>query len=191
LQEETEGGGTFKKFGSPGISEEAPVFFTMLEKFEKFNRMVSSWFEWIGFGAIFLMVVLTCVDVVGAKVFRAPVFGALDFMMLAQLIAVSFAASMALILGRHVQVEFFMRLFPKRVEAVIDCIIHFLGLVLFILIVWRLFLYGYHMKIGGEESMTARIDLYPFVYAAAVACIPVCLVLLQHLLSSILRVARK
>lgn len=163
----------------------------MLEKFEKFNRRICGWFEWIGFGAIFLMVVLTCVDVVGAKVFRAPVFGALDVMMLAQLIAVSFAASITLILGRHVQVEFFMALFPKRVEAVIDSIIHFLGLALFILIVWRLFLYGYNLKIGGEESMTARIDLYPFVYAAAVACIPICLVLLQQLLSSILRVARK
>ncbi|MCP4261677.1 MAG: hypothetical protein GY774_29870, partial [Planctomycetes bacterium] len=69
---------------------------------EKFNRWLSSFFEWIGFGAIFLMVVLTCVDVVGAKLFRAPVFGSLDVMMLAQLIAISFAVSMALILGRHV-----------------------------------------------------------------------------------------
>ena len=152
--------------------------------------MVSGWFEWIGFGAIFLMVAITCVDVVGAKLFRTPVFGTLDVMMLAQLIAISFAVSMALILGRHIQVEFFMALIPKRVQAVIDCIIHFLGLALFILIVWRLFLYGYHLKIGGEESMTARIALYPFVYAAAVACIPVCLVLLQRLLSSILRVVR-
>jgi len=163
----------------------------MLEKFEKFNRMVSGWFEWIGFGAIFLMVALTCVDVVGAKLFLTPVFGALDVMALAQLIAISFAVSMALILGRHIQVEFIMALFPKRVQAVIDCIIHFLGLALFILIVWRLFVYGYHMKIGGEESMTARIALYPFVYAAAVACIPVCLVFLQRLLSSVLRVVRK
>ena len=162
----------------------------MLEKFERFNRRISGWFEWVGFGAIFLMVALTFVDVIGAKIFRAPVFGALDVMMLAQLIAISFALSMALILGRHVQVEFFVPLLPKRVQAVIDCIIHFLGLALFILIVWRLFLYGYDIKIGGEESMTARIDLYPFVYAAAVACIPVCLVFLQRLLSSILRVVR-
>jgi len=58
--------------------------------------MVSGWAEWVGFGTIFLMVALTCVDVVGAKVFRLPVPGSLDVMMLAQLIAISFAAVMAL-----------------------------------------------------------------------------------------------
>ena len=143
----------------------------MLEKFEKFNRMVSGWMEWIGFGALFLMVILTCVDVVGAKMFRTPIFGALDIVMLAQLVAISFAVSMALILGRHIQVEFFVPLLPKRLQAVIDCIVHFLGLALFLLIVWRLFAYAYSLQTGGEESMTARIPLHPFVYGAAVATI--------------------
>ena len=76
---------------------------SMLDKFEKFNRRISAWIEWVGFAAICLMVALTCVDVIGAKIFRTPVFGALDVMMIAQLLAISFAGSMALILGRHVQ----------------------------------------------------------------------------------------
>ncbi|MBW2028578.1 MAG: TRAP transporter small permease [Deltaproteobacteria bacterium] len=163
----------------------------MLEKFEKFNRRLSGWFEWIGFFAIFLMVVLTCVDVFGAKLFRTPVFGALDVMMLAQLIAVSFAVSMALIAGRHVQVEFFVPLLPKRLQHLVDCIVHFLGFALFVFIVWRLFVYGYHMKIGGEESMTARIPLWPFAYAAAIGCVPVCLIFLQHFFCSIQKLVKK
>ena len=159
----------------------------MLEKFEKFNRTISLWIEWIGFGALFLMVVLTCVDVVGAKVFREPVFGSLDVMMLAQLIAISFGVSMALIMGRHVRVEFFIILLPKRLRSVISCFVNFLGLVLFILIVWRLFAFGHHLQIGGEESATARIPLYPFAYAAAAGFIPVCLVYTQQLITSIMR----
>ena len=162
----------------------------MLEKFEKFNKTISLWIEWIGFGALFLMVVLTCVDVVGAKVFRSPVFGSLDVMMLAQLIAISFGASMALILGRHVRVEFFIMLLPKRLRSVVSCFVNFLGLVLFLLIVWRLFAFGYHFQIGGEESATARIPLFPFVYAAAVACIPICLVYTQQFISSLLRTVK-
>ena len=163
----------------------------MLEKFEKFNRKLSGWVEWVGFGALFLMVVLTCVDVVGGKLFRAPVFGSLDIMMLAQLLAISSAGAMALILGRHVQVEFFMMLFPKRVQALVDCLIYFLCLAFFVIIVWRLFVYGYHLQIGGEESGTARIPLYPFAYMAALAIIPMCLVFLQQFMSSILRVGKK
>lgn len=162
----------------------------MLEKFERFNRKITGWAEWIGFGAIVLMVVLTCVDVVGAKVFRNPVFGALDIMMLAQLIAVSFAGAMALIQGRHVEVEFFMRLLPRRVQGVVDALINVLCLVFFVIVVWRLFVYGHFIQIGGEQTMTARIPMFPFAYASAVAIIPFCFIFLQHFLSSIVRVVK-
>ena len=162
----------------------------MLERFEKFNRVVGGWAEWIGFGAIFLVVALTCVDVLGAKLFRVPVPGSLDVVMLAQLIAISFAAVMALILDRHIRVEFFMRLFPKRVQAVVGCLVQLLCLILFVLIVWRLFVHGYHLQTGGEETPTARIPMSPFSYASALAMIPVCLVFLQKFLSAILRVIR-
>ena len=162
----------------------------MLDKFEKFNRRLSQGAEWIGFVAIFLIVVITCVDVVGAKVFRTPIFGALDFVMLAQLIAVSFAVAIALIMGKHVQVEFFVMLLPKRLQSGIDCIVNFLCMVLFTVIVWQLFAYGYGMQIGGEESMTARVPLAPFAYAAAVGCIPVCFIYLHKLLTSIVKTVK-
>jgi TRAP-type C4-dicarboxylate transport system permease small subunit len=163
----------------------------MLEKFERFNEKLCALVEWFGFGAIFLMVVLTCVDVFGAKVFRTPVFGAIDIMKIAQLIAISFATSMALILGRHVQVEFFVVLLPKRLQHACDIIVNLLGLALFVLIVWRLLAYGAHLKLGNEESATARITLYPFAYAAGAALIPACLVYLQQLLTSIAKVINK
>jgi TRAP-type C4-dicarboxylate transport system permease small subunit len=162
----------------------------MLDKFKKFNRRLSEGAQWIGFAALFLIVVLTSVDVVGAKVFRTPVFGALDAVILAQLIAISFAVAITLIMGRHVQVEFFVMLLPKRLQSGITCIVNFLGLGLFIVIVWRLFAYGYGMQIGGEESMTARIPVAPFAYAAAVGCIPVCLIYLEKLLTSIVKIVK-
>ena len=162
----------------------------MIEKFKKFNEKLSGWAEWIGFGAIFLMVAITCVDVLGAKLFLSPVFGALDIMMLAQLIAISFAASTALIRNRHVQVEFFMVIFPKRFQAIVDCLIKLLCLALFVVIVWRLLTHGYHLQTGGEETATARIPMSHFSYASAIGIIPVCLVLIQQFLSSVLRVVR-
>ena len=163
----------------------------MLEKFEKFNRKVSGWIEWAGFGALFLMVVLTCVDVIGAKLFLRPVFGALDVMALAQLIAISCAGAMALLVGRHVSVEFFMPLFPKRFQAISDCVVNLICLFLFVCIVWQLVVHGYHFQTGGEESMTARIPLAPFVYVSAVAMIPICLIFIQQFLSSFLKAVKK
>ncbi len=159
-----------------------------MEKFKRFNEILSAWAAWVAFGAIFLMVVLTCVDVLGAKLFRSPVFGSLDVMMLAQLIAVSFAAALALIQNRHVQVEFFVMLLPRRIQALIDGLIQLLCLSLFVLIVWRLFMHGYHLQTGGEETATAHIPMAPFAYASALGIIPVCLVFVQQFFSSILRV---
>lgn len=162
----------------------------MLEKFKSFNEAVSGWVEWIGFGAVFFMVVLTCVDVLGAKLFRLPVPGSLDMMMLAQLIAISFAAAMTLVRKRHVSVDFFVVLLPRRAQALIDCVVQLLCLGLFVVIVWRLFNHGYHLQTGGEQTPTIQVPVAPFSYAAALATVPVCLVFAQQLLGSIVRVVR-
>jgi TRAP-type C4-dicarboxylate transport system permease small subunit len=162
----------------------------MLEKFDRFNRKISGWVEWVGFSALFLMVVLTCVDVIGTKMFLTPVPGSLDITMLAQLIAVSFAGAMVLILDRHVQVEFFMIMLPKRYQDLVDAFINLICLFFFIIIVWRLFVHGYDLQTGGEVTMTAGIPMAPFTYASALAIIPFCLVFLQRFLSAILSVVK-
>lgn len=162
----------------------------MLGKFKRINETASRWAESIALAAIMVMVVLTCIDVLGAKLFRLPVPGSLDMMMLAQLIAVSFAGAMTLLRDRHVSVEFFVVLLPGRAQALIDCLVRLLCLGLFVIIVWRLFNHGYHLQTGGEQTPTIQVPVAPFSYAAAVATIPVCLVFAQQLLDSILKVAK-
>ncbi|MFC1822258.1 TRAP transporter small permease [Thermodesulfobacteriota bacterium] len=163
----------------------------MLKKLERFNHRLSNWFEWMGIAGMLLMMVVTCIDVVGAKLFKLPLLGAIDMVMLSQIVAISFAASMALILGRHIRVEFFFNLLPRRAQAVINSVILFLGLGLFLLVVWRLCELGYSFQTSGEYSATAYIPLYPFAYSIALACIPVSLVLLLEFLKSLKRSEQK
>lgn len=137
------------------------------------------------------MMVITCIDVVGAKVFQWRLFGAIDIVQLSQIVAISFAASMTLILGRHIQVEFFVTRFPRRIQAVINSLIFLLGLGLFVLIIWRLCVIGYSFKASGEHSATASIPYYPFAFAIALASLPVCFVLLQGFLKSIRGVVQR
>ncbi len=163
----------------------------MLEQFEKFNRCLSGVFEWIGVMGLLVMMGITCIDVVGAKIFQWRLFGAIDIVQLTQIIAVSFGASMTLILGRHIQVEFIVNRLPVRLRATIQCIILLLGLGLFLLIIWRLMAIGDSFKTSGEHSATANIPYYPFAYGIALASIPVCLVFLQEFLKSIQRVKQR
>lgn len=161
-----------------------------LEKFDGFNRRLSGWFEWVGLCGLLVMMAITCIDVIGAKIFRLPLYGALDIVVLAQVVAVSFATAFTLILGRHVSVEFFMMLLPDRLRLLIDAIVSFLGLTFFVLIIWRLCVYGYSLQIGGEVSATIRIPVYPFAYGIALASIPVSLIFLANILKSIDRISK-
>lgn len=161
---------------------------SFLEKLNRVNQVTSVWIERIGLIAFLFVMGITCVDVIGGKVFNKPVFGGIDMVMLAQLIAISFAASMMVILGRHIQVEFAVILLPKRWRNIITSMTHLLCLVFFVLIVWRLVAFGYSIQTGGEVTPTAYIPIYPFVYGAALACIPACIGYLQQFIESILKV---
>jgi len=157
----------------------------MLDRFESFNRRLSGWFERLGLAAMLLMMVITCIDVIGAKVLRWRLLGALDIVVLSQIVAIAFSAAMALILGRHIRVEFLHHLLPRRAQALIDSGVLLLCLGLFILIIWRLCVLGYSFQTSGEYSPTAYIPLYPFAYAIALASIPVALELLLAFLKSL------
>jgi TRAP-type C4-dicarboxylate transport system permease small subunit len=166
-------------------------FLTVLRKLEEFNRSLSGWFEWIGLAGLLVLMFITCIDVIGAKVFLKPILGAIDIVMLSQLVAISFAAAFSLLLGRHVQVEFFVARLPRRAQAITDSIVFLLGLILFILIIWRLCVYGYSLQTGGEVSATARIPLAPFAYGIALASVPVCLVFFLEFVNSVIRIVKK
>lgn len=157
----------------------------MFEKFEKFNVKLSRVCEWLSIGAMLLMVAVTCIDVVGAKFFKMPLPGSIDIVMLAQVVAIAFAAGMALIKGRHIQVEFFVRLLPRGLQKVIGICVLLLTLGLFSAIIWRLIVLGYSFQTSGEYSATIRIPYYPFAYGIALACVPVWLVTLVQLLKSL------
>lgn len=166
-------------------------FKAFLNKFEKFNRQVSSGFEWIGLIALLLIVAVTCVDVVGSKVFLWPVPGSIDITGLAQIVAIAFAVAFTHIIGRHVRVEFFVDKLPGRAQGVINSFISILMLAFFVLIVWKSFVLGQTLQTGGHTSLSARIPLYPFAYLIALASIPVCLVFLAEFLRSLVQAVKK
>lgn len=157
-------------------------------KLERFNDKVSSSFERVGLVAFLLMMLLTTIDVAGAKLFLKPVNGALDLMMILQMIAIGFALSTSYIGNRHVQVEFFVPLLPRMARRIIAIFIQTLMLLLFIIMTWQLFVYGHELQSYGEVSATVRIPLYPFTYATAAAFIPACLAALAKWLQTIIEV---
>jgi len=164
---------------------------TFLDKFEKFNRLVSGGFEWIGVVGLLLMMVVTCIDVMGAKLFLWPVPGGVDIVTLSQIVVIAFAVAFTQIIGRHVRVEFFVSRLPLRAQWVIDSFFSLLTLALFILIIWRSYVLGQSLQAAGQVSLSARIPLYPFAYGIALASIPVCLIFLVGFLRPIAQAVKR
>ena len=163
----------------------------LLDKFEKLNSRLSRWCQWLSIAAMLLMMAVTCIDVVGAKVFRWRLPGAIDIVMLAQLVTIAFAAGITLDKGRHISVEFFIKLLPQRIQNVIDSIVLLLLLGLFSLIIWQLIVLGYSFQTSGEYSATIYIPYYPFAYSVALASVPVWLILLIKFIQSLTKSVQK
>jgi len=135
----------------------------MLSKLEKLNHRLSGWFEWIGMAALLAIMVVTLIDVVGAKLFAWRLLGAIDIVQISQAVGIAFAGAMLLILDRHVHVTFLFDRLPRRAQTVIEIIIHFLELGLFILIVWPFLSSVTTCKRGVREP---RPSAYPFILSA-------------------------
>jgi TRAP-type C4-dicarboxylate transport system permease small subunit len=132
-----------------------------------------------------MMFLVNFIDVIGAKFFLWPLPGSVELISFSQIVAVAPAIAFALILGRHIRVEFIIDRFPKRVRAAISSISSFLSMILFVLILWQSYLYGLSLRESGEIGSTSYIPFYPFAYLIAFCCIPVCLAFLIEVLKSL------
>lgn len=157
-----------------------------MTRYRWFVSWLSEKLAWIGAAAAFLgIIVATCVDVLGSKLFQVPLPGSYEIISYAQLVAIACAISVTLFTGEHVQVELFMSRLPKRAQGVVDSIVSLFGLGLFGVIIWQAFKYAGSLQAAGEVSGTIRMPLFPFSYLLAVSCIPVCLVFILRLLESV------
>ena len=163
----------------------------MLRGIEKVTRAVSVWFERVGIVAMLLMLASTCIDVIGTKVFERPFLGAIDIVMLSQVVAIAFTIAIAQIAGRHISVELLVASLSERSQAVIDSLIYLLQALFFAVIVWRIFMLGRALRMAGEVSATLFVPLYPFLFAIAVGFIPITLVCLLNSVHAAMKVVKR
>ncbi len=138
-----------------------------------------------------VMLALTTADVIAVKVFSRPIPGAIEWVSFLAVVVTGFALAHTQVLHGHIQVEFFVSRLPARWQGGVGAIVALLGIVLFVILSWRSFEFGMDLQASGEVSMTQHIPFYPFVYALAVCCLPVCLVLLAEFLDALDKMVNK
>ncbi len=162
-----------------------------IERLERFAQSSSRWINWVAGVGLVAMLGLTVADIIGIKLFRHPVPGAIELVAFLGVVVTAFAIAFTQVRRGHIQVEFFVMRLPEHARAGVIALVSLLGIALFALLAWRSFEFGQSLQASGEVSMTQRIPFYPFVYALTFCCIPVCLVLLVDFLKSVMKAVKK
>ena len=151
---------------------------------------LSIWGEWIGVGGVIIMVVVTCADVLGAKLFTAPVPGSTEIISLVQVAAIVFAVAATQRHKGHISVEMFVTTMRPRLRSFVKAFTSLLGLILFSLIIYEGILLGNRYLEAGEVTATVQIPYYPFAYAFSLAMFPVALMLLVDFIEALKKAVR-
>lgn len=163
----------------------------IIERLDKWAKLISNWIVWIGGAGVVLMLALTVADIIGVKIFKTPVPGAIEIVAFLGIIITAFGMAYTQAQHGNIQVEFFVTRLPERARAVFGVLTSLLGFILFALLAWQSVRYGINLQQSGEVSMTSRIPFYPFVYAIAFCCIPVCFVLIVEMIKNIMKVVNR
>ena len=161
-----------------------------MNKFDKLSNWLAGRAYWIAGGAIVLMMLLTCTDVI-LRLFRMPIPGTYELVCFLGAIAVAFAMAHTSNEKGHVAVSLIVRLLPNRVQGVIEIITNTFVLILFVLIAWRSAIYAENLRITHEVSLTLKLPFYPFIYGLAFSAMIVCLVKITDIYKSVLKVLNK
>ena len=148
-----------------------------MQRVRQWAIRLSNWGEWIGVGGVIVMVVVTCADVIGAKLFMAPVPGSTEIIRLFQVAVIVFAVAATQRHKGHISVEMFVATLPPRVRSLSKAFTSCLGAILFALLIYESVRLGNEYLEAGEVTATVQIPFYPFAYAFSVALLPVAVML--------------
>lgn len=162
-----------------------------IDRVEEFAVSFSRWLNWVAGAGLVAMLALTVGDIIGIKLFNQPIPGGIEFVAFSGVVVIGFAIAYTQVLRGHIRVEFAVMHLPQRAQAIIAAFVWLLSLALFVLLAWQSVKYGLSLQTTGTVSMTQKIPFYPFVYAIAFCCIPVCLLLLVEFVRSVIKAVKK
>ncbi len=130
--------------------------------------------------AVALMVVVTCVDVVGRR-FGYPLTGAYDLVEILGAITIAGALPYTTACKGHVAIELFLQKLPRRGRIILDGFVRIVSILMFAFLTWRFIEYGAELKASGQVTLTLRWPIFWLPYWIAFCSGVMILVILYQL----------
>jgi len=130
--------------------------------------------------ALTAMVALTGADVL-LRYFGKPIVGTYEIVALLGALMVGFALPQTSRAKGHVAMDFVITKLPSALQKIFYALTRILGIFVFALITWNVWLLGDDYRRMGEGSLTLAIPLYPVAYVIAICSFVVIIVLFLEL----------
>lgn len=144
------------------------ILFRILQK-------VSKILSTIGGAALTFMMFLTVADVL-LRAWGRPILGTYELVSLTLAIVIGFSIPKVSLDRGHVYMEIVLEKLSKRDRAIMNTFTRLLGIILFAIIAYNLFLIGNEFHISGEVSSTLKLPFFPISYFVGVCCFIECFV---------------
>jgi TRAP-type C4-dicarboxylate transport system permease small subunit len=130
--------------------------------------------------ALVVMIIVTCVDVVGRE-FRHPLKGAYDLVELLGAITITGALPYTTACKGHVAIELLVHKLPRRGRSVMNVFVQTVSLLVFAFLTWRFVQYGAELRAAGQVTLTLRWPIFWMAYWMALCTAVMTLVLLYQM----------
>ena len=130
---------------------------------KRFERVLG----WLAAAALFSMMALTFVDVIGRKLFDASITGSLEITELLMLLLIFAGLPLASLRGEHVIFDLLDRFVPRSLGRLQHVLSHLLSMLLLAGAAWLTFTRAGRTLEQGDQTAQLAIGVAPFQYVAA------------------------
>lgn len=162
-----------------------------MDTFERVSGLISRILLITGASILSVIMFLIMTDVLLRYVFSKPLAGAYEMVQYMMAIVIPFGIVYCAHEKGHVSVEVLFDLLPEKIQAILNCIICLIVLVLFLLIAWQNISFVSETYKSGYTSPILYVPAYPFVGTIALGFTVLCLVLLIDFLNALIETVKK
>ncbi|MBN1847550.1 MAG: TRAP transporter small permease [Deltaproteobacteria bacterium] len=147
----------------------------------------SSLLSYIGAVALFLMMSITTVDVVGRYLFNAPILGVYEMTEYLVLLLIFSFLAVTQSSKSHITVDIVASFLPRKFQIYMEMFTHLLCFLLMCLIAWMGFEKALDLMATKDTPPNLGIPMYPFAFFLVLGCILMCIEYLRDLLQLIIQ----
>jgi TRAP-type C4-dicarboxylate transport system permease small subunit len=140
---------------------------------------------------LFILMWLTCLDVLGRYLFNRPITGTYELTGLFMIIIVFLSFSVTQAFKEHVEITFLTDKFSPKGQAVLGMIIYLIFFLFLVIVVWQFVFYTQRLYDGHDISTNLRIPLYLFSIIATIGMAVFALQVLREFFFSWLKVVER